>query len=177
MHRSSNAARAALVILAAAPMAVRAQQMPNPYGENIGVEAAKKAAEAALSEGKKNGWKLAAAVVDTHGTLVYFERMDDVQYGSIHVAQEKAKSAAEFRRATKVFEDGVKGQAVNLLGLPGAVPLEGGIPIVLNGKIVGALGVSGATSAQDGQCAKAGIEALTGGAAKAEATSPAPAKR
>jgi len=86
------------------------------------------------------------------------------------VSQEKAHSAAEFRRPTKAFEDAVKGPALNLIGLPGAVPVEGGIPIVHNGAIVGAIGVSGGTSAQDGQVAKAALDA-TGGSPPA-----APAK-
>jgi len=143
----------------------RGQQMPTPYGEAIGLEAARKAVDAALAEAKKNGWTVAAAVVDTHGDLVAYARMDNTQHGSALVAQEKARTSARFKRPTKAFEDAVKGQAVNVLGLPGAVPLEGGAPIVVSGKIVGAIGVSGATSAQDGQCAKAALDLLGGGAA------------
>jgi glc operon protein GlcG len=146
-----------------------AQQLPNPYGENIGVEQARKAAAAAVAEARKNGWTVAAAVVDTHGDLVLFERMDNTQTGSIRVSQEKARTSAQFKRTTKTFEDVVKGPAVNVLGLPGAVPLEGGIPIILAGKIVGAIGVSGATSAQDGQCARAGVDAVGGGTSQAAA--------
>ncbi len=160
MRLSPTAILAALVFLAVTPLAVLGQQMPNPYGESLGVEAARKVADAALAEAKKNGWNVAAAVVDTHGELVFFERMDNTQFGSNRVAQDKARSAARFKRPTKAFEDGVKGQAVNLLGLPGAVPLEGGVPILVGGRIVGAIGVSGATSAQDGQCARAGVETL-----------------
>ncbi|HVI75524.1 MAG TPA: heme-binding protein [Anaeromyxobacteraceae bacterium] len=146
--------------LAALALGARAQQLPNPYGENIGVDLAKKAAAAAVTEAKKNGWNVAVAVADTHGSLVYFERMDGTQYGSTLVAQEKARSAAQFKRPTKAFEEGVKGQGINQLGLPGAVPLEGGVPILVSGKIIGAIGVSGGTSAQDGQCATVGANAI-----------------
>ena len=149
-----------LACLAALPLAARGQQLPNPYGAEISVEVARRVVEATLAEAKKNGWTVAAAVVDTHGDLVYFVRMENTQHGSALVAHEKARASARFKRPTKAFEDAVKGQAVNVLGLPGAVPLEGGVPIVIDGKIVGAVGVSGATSAQDGQCAKAGLDAL-----------------
>jgi uncharacterized protein GlcG (DUF336 family) len=158
-----------LACLATLPAVALGQQLPNPYGEDIGVEQARKAADAALAEAHKNGWYVAAAVVDTHGELVYFVRMENTQHGSTHVSQEKARAAAQFKRPTKAFEDAVKGQNVNVLGLPGAVPLEGGIPILMNGKIVGALGVSGGTSAQDGQCAQAGVNAIAGPAPKAAA--------
>jgi uncharacterized protein GlcG (DUF336 family) len=175
MHVTSTAGRiafAALVALASRPAA--AQQMPFPYGEDVGLDAARKLGQAALADARKNGWNMAVAVVDTHGALVFFERMDAVQHGSVHVAQEKARSAAEFRRPTKVFEDAVKGQALNLIGLPGAVPVEGGVPIVMNGKIVGAIGVSGGTSAQDGQVAKAALDAVGGSAPSAQAPASAP---
>ena len=152
--------------LAALPVTARSQQLPNPYGEDVGVEQAHRVADAALAEAKKNGWTVAAAVVDTHGELVYFSRLDGTQFGSNQVSQEKARSAVRFKRPTKAFEDAVKGQNVNVLGLSGAVPLEGGVPLLVNGKIVGALGVSGATSAQDGQCAKAGADTIAVGAAK-----------
>ena len=161
-----------LVCVTAFPFAALGQQLPNPYGEDVAVEQAHRAADAALAEARKNGWTVAAAVVDTHGELVFFERMENTQHGSVTVSQEKARSSARFKRPTKAFEDAVKGQNVNVLGLPGAVPLEGGVPILVGGKIVGALGVSGGTSAQDGQCARAGAEAISGAAAK-----PAPAGR
>ncbi len=156
----------AVACLAALPAAALGQQLPNPYGEDIGVEQARKAADAALAYAHKHGWNVAAAVVDTHGELVYFARMDDTQHGSTRVSQEKARASAQFKRPTKAFEEAVKGQNVNVLGLPGAVPLEGGVPILVNGKIVGAVGVSGGTSPQDGECAKAGAEAVAGPAKK-----------
>jgi len=147
-----------LLLLASHPAG--AQQMSNPYGAPIGVETARKLAQAAIAEGKKNGWAVAAAVVDPGGTLVYFERIDGTQNGSSEVAQAKARSAAAFKRPTKAFEEAVAGGRTAVLGLPGAIPLEGGIPLVVDGKIVGAIGVSGATSQQDGVCAKAGADLL-----------------
>ncbi len=171
---------AALVTFASARGA--AQQLPNLYGNDVDVDTARKAADAALAEAKKNGWRVAAAVVDTHGELVFFERMDGTQYGSMHVAQEKARSSAQFKRPTKAFEDAVKGQNINQLGLPGAVPLEGGLPIFAGDRIIGAIGVSGGTSAQDGECARAGAEAIHGatpGTAPASSaqTPPPPARK
>jgi glc operon protein GlcG len=150
----------AVILLGVAPVA-RAQ-MPNPYGPNINSETAKKVAEAALAEARKNNWTMAAAVVDTSGTLVYFERIDNTQNGSSVVAIDKAKSAALFKRPTKALQDAVAGggEGLRVLKLEGATPLEGGIPLVSVGKIIGAIGVSGGASAQDGQCAKAGADTL-----------------
>ena len=132
-----------------------------PYGASITADAAKKIAAAALAEAKKNNWDMAVAVVDTGGYLVYFERMPNTQIGSVHVSIEKAKSAALFRRPTKVFQDAVAagGDGLRMLGLPGAVPVEGGIPLIVGGKIIGAVGASGGTSAQDGRTAQAGSDA------------------
>jgi uncharacterized protein GlcG (DUF336 family) len=135
-------------------------QLPNDYGPSIGVETARKIAAAAVAEGKKNGWHVAAAVVDTAGDLVFFERMDNTQAGSTIVAQEKARTAARFKRPTKAFEDAVAGGRQVILSLPGVTPIEGGIPLVVEGKIIGAIGVSGATSPQDAQCALAGAETV-----------------
>src|SRR4051794_25576171 len=134
-------------------------QMPNPYGLSIGVEAAKKVAAAAVAEAKKNNWTMAITIVDTGGSLVYFEKMDGTQIGSITVSIEKARTAALFKRPTKAFQDTVAagGEGLRILSLPGAVPVEGGIPLVMDGKIVGAIGVSGGTSAQDATAAQAGV--------------------
>ncbi len=133
-----------------------------PIGAPIGVEVARKAAAAAVAEAKKNGWFMAVAVVDPGGTLVYFERMDHVQMGSIAVAQGKARSAALYKRPTKAFQDAVAGGGVGIrvLGLEGAVPLEGGLPIVVDGKLIGAIGLSGDLSENDGKCAAAGVAAI-----------------
>jgi glc operon protein GlcG len=139
----------------------QAQQMPQ-YGGNINLEQARKAAAAADAEARKNGWPMAITVVDTAGQMVYFQRADNTQTASVQVSQDKAVSAAMFRRPTKAFQDVVAGGGAGLriLGLRGASPVEGGIPIVVDGKIIGAIGVSGATSDQDGQCAKAGVDAV-----------------
>jgi glc operon protein GlcG len=142
------------------PAAVNGQAMPNPYGLPVTTEMARKAATAALAEARKNGWTVAAAVVDTGGTLVYFERIDGTQNGSSEVALEKARTSAMFKRPSKAFEDVVASGKVNYLRLSGSIPLEGGQPIIVDGKIVGAIGVSGASSQQDGTCARAGADAL-----------------
>ncbi len=136
--------------------------MPNPYGPNISLENAKKAAAPALAEARKNNWTMVVAIVDAAGDLVYYEKMDNTQLGSSQVAIGKARSAVRFKRPTKAFQDAVAagGAGVRMLGLEGAVPLEGGIPIVMDGKIVGAIGVSGDSSDHDGICAKAGADAL-----------------
>jgi len=122
--------------------------------------AAKKMAAAAEAEAVKNNWRMVIAVVDDGGYLIYLQRTDETQAGSVDVAVQKAKSAAMFRRPTKVFEDAVAGGRNALLGLTGAVPIEGGVPIMLDGKLLGAVGVSGGSAAQDGQVAKAGVDAL-----------------
>jgi uncharacterized protein GlcG (DUF336 family) len=136
-----------------------AQNAPPPaYGMPLGVESAKKVAAAAIAEARKNNLFMAIAVVDTAGNLVYFEKMDGTQTGSVNVSIEKARSAALFKRPTKSFQDTVAqgGIGLRMLGLPGAVPVEGGIPLMEGGKIVGAIGASGGTSVEDGQCAQAG---------------------
>jgi glc operon protein GlcG len=133
-----------------------------PYGISISAAAAKKIAAAAIAEASKNKWAMAVAVVDTGGYLVYFERMPDTQLGSVDVSIEKAKSAVLFRRPTKSFQDTVAagGAGLRMLGLKGAVPVEGGIPLIVDGKVIGAVGASGGTSDQDGQTAQAGATAM-----------------
>jgi glc operon protein GlcG len=150
------------VALACGTAAVSAQQLPNPYGPAITLDAAKKIAAPALAEARKNGWTMAVAIVDPAGDLVYFERMDNTQLGSINTAIAKARSSARFKRPTKVFQDMVAsgGEGLRALGLEGAFPVEGGIPLVMDGKIVGAIGASGGNSSQDGQCAKAGADLM-----------------
>jgi glc operon protein GlcG len=135
-----------------------AQMLPNPYGSPVSLDNAKKAATAALAEAAKNHWIMAVAVVDPNGILVYYEKMDNTQLGSADVAVAKARSAALFKRPTKAFQDALAagGAGLRVLGLPGAVPVEGGIPLIADGKIIGAIGVSGDTSEHDGQCATAG---------------------
>jgi uncharacterized protein GlcG (DUF336 family) len=128
----------------------------------IGLENARKVATAAVAEARKNNFTMAIAVVDTAGNLVYFEKMDGTQTGSVNVSIEKARSAVLFKRPTKSFQDAVAqgGVGLRMLGLPGAVPVEGGIPLMEGGKIIGAIGASGGTSDQDGQCAQAGASAM-----------------
>jgi uncharacterized protein GlcG (DUF336 family) len=137
-------------------------QAPLPYGMPVSLDNAKKAAAATAAEARKNGWFMGIAVVDTNGDLIYFERMDNTQVGSVLIAIRKAQTATKFKRPSKVFQDNLaKGDAFTyLLGLEGAMPVQGGLPIVADGKIVGAIGVSGATGDQDSQCAQAGIDAL-----------------
>ena len=138
----------------------QAQQMPNPYGGPITLEIAKKVVTAAAAEARKNNWTMAFAVADPAGNLVYFEKMDNTQTASIRIAIIKARSAATFKRPTKTFSDAVTGGNNAMLGLPGSIPSEGGIPIVIDGKIVGAIGASGGTGQQDGVASQAGINAL-----------------
>ena len=135
---------------------------PPAYGEPISVEQAKKAAAAATAEAKKNNWFLAIAIVGPAGELIYFEKMDNTQHGSIAIAQHKARAAATFKRPTKAFEDRVAqgGAGIAAMTLDGMIASEGGLPILVGGKIVGAIGTSGATGAQDGQAAMAGVNAL-----------------
>ena len=130
------------------------------YGLPISTESAKNVAAASIAEARKNNWLQAIAIVDTGGYLVYFEKMQDTQTGSVALAIEKANTAALFRRPTKVFEDGVVKGELRLLRLTGAIPIDGGVPIIADGKLIGAIGVSGGTGAQDGQVAKAGADAV-----------------
>jgi uncharacterized protein GlcG (DUF336 family) len=149
--------------LAASLLATAAiAQAPPPYGETINIETAKKAAAAAADEAKKNNWAMCIAVVAPSGDLVYFERMDNCQFASIKISQHKAKAAASFRRPTKVFEDRVAsgGAGIAAMTLDGVIASEGGIPIVVGGKIVGAMGCSGGTGQQDGQSCQAGVNAV-----------------
>jgi uncharacterized protein GlcG (DUF336 family) len=135
-----------------------------PYGPPIGLEAAKKVMTAAEAEAIKNNWPMAIVILDSTGHVVMLHKLDNTQYGSIGVAEDKAHSALDFRRPSKVFEDLVAQGGLNMriLSLRGAAPLEGGVPITVDGKIIGAIGVSGGASTQDGQVAKAGADAASG---------------
>ena len=137
-------------------------QMPDVYGLSINLDTAKKIAASAITEARKNNWTMAVAIIDTGGNLVYFEKMDGTQTGSVRVAISKGRSAVLFKRQTKAFQDMVAagGEGLRMLRLEGAVPIEGGLPVLMNGKIVGAIGVSGGTSQQDGVVAKAGADTL-----------------
>jgi uncharacterized protein GlcG (DUF336 family) len=136
-------------------------QVPQ-YGAEVTLELAKKAIAAGQAEAKKNNWPVAIAVVDNHGFLVAYEKMDNTQTASVQVAIDKAVSAATYRRPTKVFQDLVAGAGAGtrVLNLRGASSVEGGLPLVVGDKIIGGIGVSGVTSDQDGVVAKAGADAL-----------------
>jgi glc operon protein GlcG len=151
-----------VLALAVCALGMEAQMLPNPYGPPITVENARKAAAAALAEAVKNHWTMAVAIVDPSGTLVYYEKMDNTQLGSANVSINKARSAALYKRPSKAFQDSLAsgGAGMRVLGLEGAMPVEGGIPILSDGKIIGAIGVSGDTSDHDGVCATAGAAVI-----------------
>ena len=121
---------------------------------------AKKIAQAAEQEALANQWPVVIAILDDGGHLLYLQRLDNTHFGSIQVAIEKARAAIAFRRPTTVFEDNINQGHLRYLNLPGALPIEGGLPIVINGQFVGAIGVSGVRSNQDAQIAQAGITAF-----------------
>lgn len=160
MNRKTFAALATGLTLWAAA-AVAQAQVPQ-YGANVTHEQARKALAAAIADARRQNLPMAVAIVDTAGQLVAFERMDNTQTASIAVAQDKALSAAMYRRPTKVFQDLVAGGGIGLrvLSLRGANAVEGGLPLAVDGKIIGAIGVSGGSSEQDGVVAKAGVDGL-----------------
>ena len=169
MRRISNQLIAVLAVVLAGSVEARAQQPAAPaappvipYGAPISLEAAKKAMTIAEAEAVKNGWPMAIVILDSAGYMVMMHRLDNTQYGSLAAAEDKARSAVNFRRPSKVFEDLVAQGGIGLrtLALRGAYPIEGGIPIVAGGKLVGAIGVSGGTAPQDGQVAKVAADAL-----------------
>ncbi|MCI4429156.1 MAG: heme-binding protein [Burkholderiales bacterium] len=139
-----------------------AQAQVPQYGLNINSEQAHKALAAAIADARKQNLPMAVAIVDTAGQLVAFDRMDNTQTASIAVSQDKAVSAAMYRRPTKAFQDALAGGGAGLrvLTLRGANAVEGGLPIVVDGKIIGAIGVSGGSAEQDGVVAKAGLDGL-----------------
>jgi uncharacterized protein GlcG (DUF336 family) len=137
-------------------------QAPLSYGPAITLEQAKKVMAGAEAEAKKNKWDMVITILDSGGHGVMMTRMDGAQFGSVRVARDKAYSAVAFRRPSKAFQDALAkgGDNLRLLNLHGASVLEGGIPIIVDGKLIGAIGVSGGTSQQDAQVAQAGIDAL-----------------
>lgn len=149
--------------LLALPCAAGAQSpaAPPAYGPAISMDAAKKALAAAEAEAKKNNWPVAIAIVDSSGRLAAFSKLDNTQHASVDIAIGKAVTANNFKRPTKVLQDGIAQGGANLriLGQPGITPLEGGVPIVVDGKIIGAIGVSGVMSNQDAEVAMAGAAA------------------
>lgn len=126
------------------------------------LEAAKKIAAAASAEAKKNSWTVVISIVDDGANLLYLERADGTQIGSVDISQMKARTAIKMKRPSKALEDVVVGGRNTLLSLPDVLPVEGGLPLIVDGQLIGAIGVSGVTSAQDGQIAAAGVKALEG---------------
>ena len=127
----------------------------------ITLEGAKKMAAAGEAEAKKNGWNVAISIVDASGGLILFQKLDETQPGSIAVSQAKARSAALFKRSSKLLEEAVASGKHGFLAVEGIVPIQGGLPVVVEGKVIGAVGVSGVTSAQDEQVAQAALGALS----------------
>jgi len=160
MNRILSLVVGSVVLFAAA--SANAQAPPPAYGPPISLAQAKKVMAGAEAEAMKNKWNVVITILDSGGNLVMVQRLDGAQFGSVEVAREKAYSAVAFRRPTKVFEEGIEKGGVNLriLRLPGASPLEGGLPIVADGKIIGSIGVSGVLATQDAQVGRAGIESL-----------------
>lgn len=136
-----------------------AQERPS-YGASINLAAAKKVASGVIAECQKNNWRVAVAVVDTHGTLVYYEKIDDTQTVSAQIAVDKARAAAMYRRPTRAFADVIVKVGPAIMTLPGVIASPGGEPIMIGGRVVGGVGVSGVTGDQDEQCAKAGLASL-----------------
>jgi glc operon protein GlcG len=153
---------AAAAAVAALTCTAAAQQATPPYGTPISLEQAKKVIAAGEAEAQKNNWFVVITVVDTGGYVVATHRLDNTQLGSIPLAEDKARTAVLFRRPSKAFEDAVAGGGIGLrvLGLRGATPYDGGVPILVDGKLVGAVGVSGMLPQQDGQVANAAASAM-----------------
>lgn len=153
-------AAAALATAAHAQTPAPAPAPPAAYGPALSYAQAKAALAAAEAEARKNNWTMAISVVEPTGDMVAFGKLDGTQYGSIEVATRKAKSAALFKRPSKVFADQLASGTMTGMILPGAFPVQGGVPIIVGGKIVGAIGASGGTGAQDEQVSLAGAAAV-----------------
>lgn len=153
--------RVTFCVLLSAAFAAHAGEAPRPeYGPDITIEAAKKIAAATLAECAANKWNVAVAVVNTHGSLVYYERMNHTQSASAQIAVDKAKVGAMYRRTTRVFADVIAKSGPAVMTLPGVVASPGGMPIMSGGRVIGGVGVSGVTGDQDEQCAKVGLAAM-----------------
>jgi glc operon protein GlcG len=148
---------AALALLAL-PQSIFTADLPTK--KVLSLDVARQVAAAAEKHARENKWNVCIAIVDDGGHLVYFQRIDGTQTGSVLVSQRKAQTAIGFKRPSKVFEEGVASGRNALIALPGAVPLEGGLPLVVDGEMIGAIGVSGVTAQQDGMIAQAGVDAL-----------------
>jgi uncharacterized protein GlcG (DUF336 family) len=162
MTRNSMLVCSLLAAAVLVPGRLSAQGQPNMYGPSVTADQAKAAAAAAIAEARKNQWTMAIAIVDPAGDLVYFEKMDNTQVGSVDVAQAKARASARFKRPTKAFQDALAagGEGWRILSLEGAVAVEGGLPLLSGGRIIGAIGASGGSSQQDAVVASAGVGAI-----------------
>jgi glc operon protein GlcG len=160
-RRAGIAAALAAAMLVSLPSTASFAQAPPPYGLGITLEAAKKAMAAAEAEARKNNWPVAIAIVDSSSKLVMFVKIDNTQHGSVDIAIGKATTAVNLRRSTKGLQDAIGQGGINLrlLAVPGVMPLEGGVPIIADGKVIGGIGVSGVMSNQDAQVAEAGANA------------------
>jgi glc operon protein GlcG len=150
------------LVLAGFALSARAQVNAPPYGPPLTLETAKKMMAAAEAFAKKNNWPVAIVIVDSAAIPVMVHKLDDAQHSAVEIATGKATTAVNVRRPTKVFQDGLAagGENVRFLKVPGVFPLEGGFPIIVDGKIVGGIGASGVLSSQDSQVSTAGLEAL-----------------
>jgi uncharacterized protein GlcG (DUF336 family) len=158
--------RSALPLLAAAALAAGAVLVPTRAAAQlrptrvVAAAGAQRALAAAEAEARKQGWAVSIAVVDPAGELVGFLRLDGAPMSSVDIARAKARTAARFRRPTRALDSSLTAGRLAILALDGATPVEGGVPIVVGGEVVGAVGVSGVTSAQDAQVARAGASAV-----------------
>ena len=153
--------RIVLGFAVAAVATVAAAQDKRPgYGPAVNVTQAKKIAAGAVAECQKNGWNVAVAIVDPHGTLVYYEKMEDTQTASADIAIGKARAAATYRRPTRAFADAINKGSPATATLPGVIGSPGGVPLMVDGKVIGAVGASGVTGDQDEQCSMAGAKAM-----------------
>jgi len=142
--------------LAGFAAAAPAQDKRPDYGPSVTITQAKKIAAGVIAECTKNQWNVAVAIVDPHGFLVYFERMENTQYASMDIAIGKARAAATYRRPTRAFADVINKGGPATATLPGVFASPGGVPLMAGGKVIGAVGASGATGDQDEQCSTAG---------------------
>ena len=149
--------------LAQQPAAPAPSAVTLPYGPAITLDQAKRAMAAAELEAAKNSWQVAITILDSGGNMIMFHRIDNAQLSASTVSEGKARTALEFKRPSKALDDAIAagGAGMRLLALKNITPIEGGLPVVVDGKIIGAIGVSGALSSQDAQVAKAGADALT----------------
>lgn len=147
-----------LLIMVLSIVKINAQYLEK---KSVSLELAKKIAAAAEAESIKNKWMDVITIVDEGGNLVYTERMDNAQIGSIEIALKKAKTALYFKRPTKSYEDRIAGGSNAIISLPNVLPFEGGLPLIVDGQFIGAIGVSGGSAPQDGQVAKAGVDVLS----------------